>query len=367
MAPSDRDGEAPVTVVPDRMQRVVVSQNAIELTDAATPRPDAGEVLVRSIVAGVCGSDTHAAHGRHPFIRLPYLPGHEVVGVVAALGPGVDTVAVGERVTVEPDLPCWTCKQCLRGTQNLCENLKFFGCGYDQGGMADFFTIPANRIHAVPDALDYRAAALIEPLSTPVHAVRVAGDVRGKAVVILGAGTIGLLLLAVVRARGAKRVVVTDPLSSKRARALEYGADVVLDATTDDLVARARDALGESADVVFDCVAVQSTVGDAVHMASKGGTVVIVGVPASDVTVPLPIIQDHQIRIQGSATYLPEDYEESTAMLLSGAVRADDIITAEVPMSRAADAYDLSAGGEHIKVLIAIDTEADNERHSARR
>ncbi len=219
----------------------------------------------------MCGSDTHAAHGRHPFIELPYHPGHEVVGVVVARGTGVDGIEVGQRVTVEPDLPCWECKQCRRGTENLCENLRFFGCGYDQGGMADYFTIPANRVHVIPDDLDYRAAALIEPMSTPVHAVRLAGDVRDQTVVILGAGTIGLLVLAVVRAHGAKRIVVTDPLPDKRARRnSQLGADVALDAAVDDIVAQARAALGESADVVFDCVAVTPTVRQAIEMAEQG-------------------------------------------------------------------------------------------------
>jgi 2-desacetyl-2-hydroxyethyl bacteriochlorophyllide A dehydrogenase len=341
--------------VPERMRRVVVAPSSIEVVESPTPEPMSGEVLVHSVVSGVCGSDTHAAHGRHPFIELPYYPGHEVVGVVAALGPEVAGIEVGQRVTVEPDLPCWVCKQCRCGKPNLCENLRFFGCGYDQGGMADYFTIPANRLHVIPDELDYRAAALIEPMSTPVHAVRIVGGVRDKAVVILGAGTIGLLVLAVVRAHGAKRVVVTDPLPAKRERAARLGADAVLDATADDLVVQARSALGESADVVFDCVAVTVTVGQAVEMASKGGTVVIVGVPADDVNVPLPIVQDHQIRIQGSATYLSEDYDESIRLLVEGRVRVGDIVTAEVPLTRAADAYALSSGGQHIKVLVAVD------------
>jgi 2-desacetyl-2-hydroxyethyl bacteriochlorophyllide A dehydrogenase len=341
--------------VPDRMRRVVVSPSSIDVVESPTPQPMSGEVLVHSVVTGICGSDTHAAHGRHPFIDLPYHPGHEVVGVIAAVGPEVTGVEVGQRVTVEPDLPCWNCKQCRSDRQNLCENLRFFGCGYDQGGMADYFTIPANRLHVIPDELDYRAAALIEPLSTPVHAVRIAGDVRDKAVVILGAGTIGLLLLAVVRAHGAKRVVVTDPLAAKRALAAGQGADAVLDATADDIVAQARAALGESADVVFDCVAVTATVRQAIGMASKGGTVVIVGVPADDVNVPLPVVQDHQVRIQGSATYLPEDYAESIRLLVEGDVRVDDIVTAEVPLTRAADAYALSSGGQHVKVLVAVD------------
>jgi 2-desacetyl-2-hydroxyethyl bacteriochlorophyllide A dehydrogenase len=337
------------------MRQVTVSIDSIDVVEAPVPSPGPGEVQVKARIAGICGSDTHAAHGRHPFIRLPYHPGHEVVGEIAALGAGVDSFAVGQRVTVEPDLPCWTCKMCTTGRENLCENLRFFGCGYEQGGMADYFTVPARRLHAVPDDLDDATAALIEPLSTPVHAVRIAGDVRDRAVVILGAGTIGLLLLGVVKAHGARRVVVTDVLPAKRERALSIGADVVVDAAAPDVEAQARAALGESADVVFDCVAISSTVRLGVGLASKGGTVVVVGVPVGDVAIPLPIVQDHQIRIQGSATYRPEDYAESIRLLSSGAVRASDIVTSVLPLESVAEAFAQSSGGEHVKVLVTID------------
>ena len=337
------------------MRRVVVSAEGIDVVEAQVPRPGPGQVLVRSVVVGVCGSDTHAAHDQHPFIRLPYHPGHEVVGVVEAIGDDVASVAPGHRVTVEPDLPCWTCKPCSGGRENLCEHLQFFGCGWEQGGMADYFTIAADRLHVIPDDLDDRSAALIEPLSTPVHAVRIAGDVAGKAVVVLGAGTIGLLVLAVVRAHRATRVVVTDVVEAKRERALRLGADVVVDAAAEDAVEQVRAALGESADVVFDCVAIQSTVAQAIAMASKGGTVVVVGVPTGDVSVPLAIVQDHQIRIQGSATYLPEDYAESISLLRSGAVRADDIVTAVRPVEAVAQAFEDSVSGDHVKVLVALD------------
>lgn len=337
------------------MRRVVVATGGIAVVEAETPRPNPGEVLVRSVVAGVCGSDTHAAHGRHPFISLPYHPGHEVVGVVVEVGAGVNAVTPGQRVTIEPDLPCWNCKQCNTGRENLCENLRFFGCVHDQGGMADYFTIDARRVHVVPDQLNYLAAALIEPLSTPVHAVRLAGGVKDRAVAILGAGTIGLLLLRVVLAHGAKRVVVTDMLPDKRDRALALGADAVVDAAVGGAVEQVRAALNESADVVFDCVAAAGTVRQAIGMASKGGTVVIVGVPTGEVAVPLPIVQDHQIRIQGSATYLPEDYAESMRLLLRGDVRVDDIVTSVVPLESVADAFAQSASGQHVKVLVSID------------
>jgi 2-desacetyl-2-hydroxyethyl bacteriochlorophyllide A dehydrogenase len=338
--------------LPTEIRRVVARPEGIVLETVAAPRPAADEVLIDLLAAGVCGSDLHAVHGRHPFVPLPYLPGHEVVGVVRQVGDRVGTVRPGQRVVVEPTITCWACTMCASGRENLCENLQFFGCGYSQGGMAEQFTIRADRLHAVPDDLDLRAAAIIEPLSTPVHAARLAGGLEGRAVVIQGAGTIGLLMLAVARHQGAARVVVTDLLPQKRARAGRLGADAVLDAAADDLADAARAAVGGSADVVFDCVAVQSTVTAAVAMADKGGTVMVVGVPAAEVVVPLPIVQDHQIRIQGSATYLPVDFAESIDMLVAGAVDVAEIVTAQLPLAEAADAFALASDGEQVKVLL---------------
>lgn len=333
----------------------MVRPGEIVLVDVAKPVPLASEVLVETIVTGVCGSDTHAAAGHHPFVPLPYFPGHEVVGVIRDLGDEVTGLNVGEHVTVEPTLPCWTCKMCTTGRSHLCETLRFFGCGYEQGGMADFFTIPANRIHVVPDTMTDLEAALIEPLATPVHAVRLTGGVEGKAVVIIGAGTIGLLVLAAVRDAGAKRIVMTDMLASKRARALRLGADAVVDGARSDAVEAVREELGESADVVFDCVAVQASVDQAISLAMKAGTVMIVGVPARPVTVPLPEVQDLQVRIQGSATYMPEDYETAIAMLRAGRVRAQDMITSQFPLHEVAAAFEASAGGEEVKVVLTRD------------
>jgi 2-desacetyl-2-hydroxyethyl bacteriochlorophyllide A dehydrogenase len=336
------------------MRRVVVypGQIAVEAADVPSPGPD--EVLVRARVAGVCGSDVHAAHGRHPFVGLPYRPGHEVVGIIEATGSAVTGAAVGQRVIVQPFLPCWTCKMCVSGRENLCENLQFFGCGYPQGGMADHFTLPAGRLVPVPDELDDRTAALIEPLATPVHAVRLAGDVAGRSVAVLGAGTIGLFTLAVLRAHGAGKIISTDPNPDKRARAAALGADATIDAREPDVAGLVRAALGGSADVVFDCVAIQSSMDQAIAIADKGGTVVVVGVPASAVSVPLPVVQDHQIRIQGSATYLPEDYRESADLLSRGAVRAADFVTATRPLAEVAEAFALASSGDHVKVLVTI-------------
>lgn len=334
------------------MRRVTVQPGEVTVVAAARPVPGVGEVLVRSTVIGICGSDIHAAAGHHPFVPLPYNPGHEVVGVVAERGPDVDRLEVGDRVIVEPTLPCWRCKMCISGRINLCEHLRFFGCVHDQGGMADYFTIPANRAHLIPADLDDLQALLIEPLAAPVHAVRLSGGVADRAVVIIGAGTIGLLVLAAVRHAGARKIVVTDLLPSKRERALRLGADVVVDAGQPDLAGRVRQRLGESADVVFDCVAIQSTVDEAVRMAMKGGIVTIVGVPAEPVTVPLPEIQDLQVRIQGSASYEPEDFDAATAIIQAAEVRAEDFVTARYPLEEAAAAYAAASQGDQVKVVV---------------
>ncbi len=315
------------------MRRVVVYPGRIAVEAAEIPAPGPGEALVRTLVAGVCGSDLHAARGIHPFVPLPYRPGHEVVGVVETVGSAVQTATPGQRVIVEPDLPCWACKCAPQDEKPV--RTQFSAAVARQGGMADYFTLAAGRLRPVPDMLDDQTAALIEPLSTPVHAVRLAGDVAGRAVAVLGAGTIGLFTLAVLRAHGAGKVVSTDPNAAKRERAAALGAHATIDARTPDVAGQVRQALGGSADIVFDCVAIQSSIDQAIAMADKGGTVVVVGVPAREVTVPLPIVQDHQIRIQGSATYLPEDYQESAGLLRRGAVlRRGLLLTATRPPPR---------------------------------
>ena len=154
------------------------------------------------------------------------------------------------------------------------------------------------------------------------------------------------------RARGARRIVLTARSARSRQRALAFGADAVVDATAPDAADQVRAALGESADVVFDCVAEQSTMDQALAMANKGGTVVVVGVPPAPVRIPLPMIQDSQLRIQGSATYLPEDFMAAIDLLVSGRVEVSGMATAVRPLDEAAAAFADAASGRHIKVLL---------------
>lgn len=336
-------------------QVVVTAQAVVEIYEAPMPIPGSGEVLVRMVAVGICGSDIHATHGRHPFMPLPYHPGHEVLGTVKAAADGVD-IPLGTRVVIEPIMACGHCKYCLDGRYNLCATMSFFGCTALTGGLADFFTIAADRLVMVPDTLTDLQAVLIEPLSTPVHAVKLAGpDLTGKSVAILGAGTIGLLTLAAARRHGAKRIAMSDISFTKRQLALRLGADSVHDAAADDMVQIMREDLGTSADIVFDCVSVQSTISQAIGLALKGGTVVMVGVPSAPVTVPLPEIQDRQVRIQGSATYTREDYIEAIAMISDGLVRPEDFITARYPLAEVAAGFEDAASGKQVKVIILAD------------
>jgi 2-desacetyl-2-hydroxyethyl bacteriochlorophyllide A dehydrogenase len=334
---------------------VVTAPGVVEIELAERPVPGPGEALIRMRAAGICGSDVHAAHGRHPFVALPYHPGHEVVGTVEATGAGVD-VPAGRRVVIEPILACGGCKYCLDGRYNLCATMVFFGCTAPTGGLADLFVIPADRLVAVPAHLSDALAALIEPLATPVHAVRLAGpDLTGRTVAILGAGTIGLLTLVAARHAGAARIAVSDPLPAKREIARRLGADSVHDPAAPGFADAVRDDLGTSADVVFDCVARQQTLDQAIAIALKGGTVVVVGVPAAPVTIPLPEIQDLQVRIQGSATYTRDDMAQAITMLAAGLIEQEDIVTARYPFARVGEAFAEAAGGRQVKVIVTAE------------
>ncbi|WP_142212687.1 zinc-binding dehydrogenase [Streptomyces sp. SLBN-118] len=339
----------------ETIRRVVVrSRDDIAIEHVPAPVPGDDELLVRTTVVGVCGSDIHAAAGHHPFIDLPYYPGHEAVGVVAWAGKGAEDFAPGDRVVVEPNLYCGRCTQCRSGRYNICQELKVFGC-QTPGAMTDLFTIPAARVHRIPDAMTDLQAALIEPLATPVHAVAKAGDLSGRTVAILGAGPIGLLTLVAARHADATRVVVTDLLQGKRDRALRLGADGALHADARDLVAQAHAALGGPPDVVFDCVTREHSMAQAIGLVAKGGQIVVVGVGAAGTTpIRLDLVQDREIRIEGTLMYTAADYRTAMSLIASGAVDTDELVTASYGLDDAAKAFTASADPEQVKVLVTV-------------
>ena len=344
----------------DNRRVVVNSLDDVDIETVAQAEPGAGQARVRTTVVGICGSDLHAACGRHPFIELPYRPGHEAVGVVEAVGPGVDESWIGARVTIEPNLACGHCTQCLAGRYNICRELLVFGC-QTPGALADSFVIGADRLVALNDDLDDRHAILIEPLATPVHTVRraaeVVGDLRDRPVVVIGAGPIGLFTLLAARHAGA-RVVVADLLESKRARAQRLGAIGTFDPAAPDAVDTALELLGGPAAVVIDCVSRESSVAQAVELVDKGGAVMIVGVAEGATPVPLGLIQDRELALIGNLMYVREDFTAAVELLSSGAVPVDEIISAEFDFEDSAKAFTASADAENVKVLVTVGSSA---------
>lgn len=336
-------------------QVVLEAPETIGLYDVDEIVPRRGDLLVRPEQVGICGSDLHAYHGRHPFISLPLVPGHEVVGIVEELGYGVDDYSLGDRVILEPNVACGECAYCLAGRYNLCDELYVIGCsGPLPGAMADRFIAPAARFFKADPRLTRSEAAMVEPLATGVHAIRVCGGVNGKRVAVLGAGTIGLLTMQASRANGATTIVITDLSEEKRSRALLLGADAAFDPADPEGIEQMRSMLGGHADVVFDCVATQSTIDQAIALALKGGTVVVEGVPERDVTIPLPLIQDREIRFQGTAMYTREDMLGAMNLIAEKRVESGSLVTRTFPLEFAADAFAAADSGAEIKVHLTI-------------
>lgn len=336
------------------MKRVFAAEvGDVQVVDSPLSTPAAHETVVRMLAAGVCGSDTHAVAGQHSLLPPPYYPGHEAVGVVerqAADGSGPEE---GTRVVLKPNLTCGECINCLAGRTNACQDLVWIGCdpsGVLPGAMAESFIAPSRNLYVVPSDVTDEQAVLIECLATPVHAARISGDVKGARVVIMGAGTIGVLMLLAAREAGAATIVMTDLDQMKLDRATRLGADGVVDASDPDFASRAQDLLGGLADVIFDCVSMEASARQWTSLVRRAATICIVGVPPRDFVLPMPLVQDWELRVQGSASYTEIDVE--TAMGMATRIPADEIVTGTYDIDAAPQAFEEAAQFSSGKVLI---------------
>lgn len=344
--------------VPGTVMRRAVAEPlvGVRLEDAPVPQPGPGQLLVRSGLVGICGSDTHALAGHHPFLTATYVPGHEATGVVVAAGEGADPGAVGRRVLLKPNVACGRCENCAAGRSNACERLTWIGCDPTRawsGAMAEYFVAPQANLYPVPDGVDEETAALVECLATPVHAARIAGDLTGARVVVLGVGTIGALCVIAALRAGAASVVVTDMEQAKLDRAVRLGAAHGVLASAPDLRAEVTTALGGPADVVFDCVAGERSLAQAVELLRRAGTLLIVGVPPRPAALNLPIIQDWELRVQGCAAYTEADVETALRIAADGDLPAREIVSATYALEDAAAAFDRATNDASGKVLVA--------------
>lgn len=332
--------------------------NRVVIVDSPIPEPASGEARVAVTYVGICGTDTHAIVGAHPLLIPPYLPGHEITGVVEAVGSPADEVLVGQRVIVQPNVHCGDCVNCQEYRSNACQDLRWIGCdpsGALPGGMAKYVTAPIRNLHTLPESVTELDAVLVECLATPVHAARIAGDLTGLRVAVLGVGTIGLLSVIAAKRAGAETVAVTDPVPAKRERAVRFGATVAVDSTSQSLAEEVEQGLGGLADVVFDCVATESSIRQAVQIMRRAGTLLLVGVPPREAVVPLPYVQDWELRVQGCANYTAADVETAIAIAASGDLPGRDIITGVYPLAESSSAFAEAALGSAGKVVIRPD------------
>lgn len=326
------------------MRAVLVSApGVVELTTADDPVPGPGEVVVRVAAVGICGTDLHIVDGHHG--RLPVVPGHELSGTVVGLGAGVTSLREGDRVAVDPNLPCLRCPSCRAGRSNLCRELGALGVT-TAGGAAELVCAPATSCVALPESLDLVDAALVEPLSCAVHAVDVLQARLGARVLLYGAGTMGLMLLELAKRAGAAEVAVVDTNPEKLRHATGLGCS---EAATD---ARALDRPA-GWDVVVDATGAPAAIADGLTRVADGGTFLQFGVTAPDAVVPFSPydVYRREITITGSMAVL-HSFARAADLLAAGFLDPSSFITRTAALAEYGSALDGFRRGEGLKTLV---------------
>ena len=309
------------------LQQVMTAPGVIEFREVPTPKPQPGEVLVKIQKIGVCGSDIHVYHGEHPFTKYPVTQGHEVSGEIAALGEGVAGFALGQKVTIQPQVVCGKCWPCRHGKYNLCEELKVMG--FQTTGVAShYFAVDAKKVTPLPESMSFDEGAMIEPLAVAVHAVRQAGDVEGKDICVLGAGPIGILVAQVAKGLGARKVMITDVSEIRLEKAKECGADVCVNTRENDFAQAFVQCFGpDKADVIYDCAGNNVTMGQAIANARKGSTILLGAVFATRGDIDLAVLNDHELDLNTSMMYRNEDYLTAIDLVNQGKVQLKPLIS----------------------------------------
>lgn len=318
----------------------VASPGVLQITrQNEFPRPGPGEVLVRVQRAGICGSDIHILHGSNPFARYPRVIGHEFAGQVVEIGTGVEAVAPGDAVVIDPVVACGQCYTCRIGRPNVCRHLEVLGVHRD-GGFRDYVVVPAGNCVPVPTGLPIEIAALAEPFSVAANVLSRTGIGPEDSVLIYGAGTIGLTVLQVARLHGA-RCIVSDIDAARLERARDYGAAVVLNPRSDNIPEAVRDendGLGPT--VVIDGAGVPALLEEACRVASQAGRIGVLGFSSAPCNVSQQQIVGKELSIVGSRLnrrFIPQVVQ----WLAEGKLRPGAMITQTIGAADAHDAFDL--------------------------
>lgn len=339
------------------LQQVMTEPGKIEFREVPTPEPKEGEVLIKIMEIGVCGSDIHVYHGEHPFTSYPVTQGHEVSGLVEKLGAGVSGLSVGQKVTIQPQVVCGECYPCRHGKYNLCEKLKVMG--FQTTGVASqYFAVDAEKVTPLPESMSLEEGAMIEPLAVAVHAVRRAGDVTGQDICVLGAGPIGILVAQTAKGMGAKRVMITDISDIRLKKAAECGVDFCVNTKEKDFGEALTGNFGpDKADVIYDCAGNDITMGQAIQYARKGSTIILVAVFAGMAKVDLAVLNDHELDLNTSMMYRTEDYQTAIELANSGKVQLKPLISQRFPFRQYLDAYQYIDANRETTMKVLIDVQ----------
>lgn len=330
-----------------------VDQGRIEVREVPLPQPQGQEVLVRVHTCGICGSDLHCFTGTVP--PSPECMGHEISGTVAAVGGQASRVAVGDRVVIEPIIVCRGCTFCQSGNYQLCRELRLLGATA-AGGLADFVVVPDYTLHPVPDGLDLDLAALAEPTAVAVHALRQAGSLMGREIMVLGAGSIGLLCLLVATSAGA-RAAITARYSHQRELAGAFGARAVFDPA--DREAIAGYCQDKRVDLVLETVGGHAdTLDDALHFVMPGGQIISLGVFTKNISLnPLQFILKEAF-LRSSVFYCRtagrSDFSLALELIERERQRLRHLVTHKVPLEGAQRGFSIAADKKNraVKVLV---------------
>ena len=338
----------------------------LRIEDVPAPStPGEDEVLIRVVTCGICGTDLHeyvagpivTPVDPHPLTgaRNPQILGHEFAGDVVAVGPGVTRVTEGDRVAIMPLAYCGQCAYCLRGLQHLCATMACVGLSHAWGGMAELATVAEYQVVRLPDGVSYRQGALIEPTAVAAYGVERAGVSPGDRVLVTGAGPIGALAALCARAAGASTVYVSEPNPARRARAEALGVATVLDPTSIDvpeLLREQSDGLG--VDVAIECSGHPNGFAAAVGSLRRRGTLAQTGLFVGEASVEPMLWALNDLTIVGTWCYWVYDFDRIAAQIAAGALPVERVITNDVTLDEAPDAFARLASGtaDEIKVLI---------------
>jgi (R,R)-butanediol dehydrogenase/meso-butanediol dehydrogenase/diacetyl reductase len=321
------------------------------------PPPAQSEVQIDVSYCGVCGSDLHQVE--HNLVDPNTVMGHEFSAVVRSSGSDADRFGAGTRVTVRPFLSCGNCDRCTSDRGIYCSNALAIGTGqglaasWISGGMAPRINVPLDTLHPISDDLGLEQAALVEPLAVALHAVRTSGLEKGQSVVVMGAGPIGVALVACARQAGAGTIIVTEQSSARAEQAAAFGADHALVAGSDDVAARVQALTRGGADVVFDAVGVPGMIEEAVRHVTPGGRVQIVGVCMEvDPVFPAGWLMKEP-RIQICFVYTEAEFAEMVDLVASRKIVVDEMISRIEPMANIQTVFDsLRTAKTDVKVLL---------------